>query len=127
MKFKLFVLACAAMFAVAFAPTAMAGSIVDTDSDLVPDVFDNCVTKANGPGGTEPGSFCLQADDTDNDGFGNICDPDFDQSNDIQFNDFLDLVGFLGLVDPLRDLDCDGSVQFSDFLILVPFIGSPPG
>jgi len=127
MKFRLFVLACVAVFAIGIAPTAMAGSIVDTDGDTAPDIFDNCATLLNAAGFSEPGVTCNDQEDVDLDGFGQICDPDFDQSGDVQFNDFLDLVAFLGTADALRDLDCDGSVQFADFLILVSFLGQPPG
>ena len=36
------------LFAIGFAMSATAGSIADGDSDLIPDVFDNCSTIANG-------------------------------------------------------------------------------
>ncbi len=44
---------------------------VDTDGDGVPDELDNCVLVYN-----PPPFDC----DTDQDGYGNLCDPDFDQN-----------------------------------------------
>ena len=61
MKLKLVLLA--SIFALGFAFTANAGSVTDTDGDLVPDQFDNCLSDANGP---NQGSNQI---DTDADGF----------------------------------------------------------
>lgn len=71
---------------------AMAGNnencIFDTDSDGVPDCADNCTLVAN----ASP-SDC----DTDLDGYGNVCDGDFDQGGTPKVN-ATDFTGFF-LVD----------------------------
>ena len=128
MKLKQFSMALVAIFAVGFAPMAMAGSIVDTDGDDVPDVFDNCTLLKNSVNAQEAGTpLCDSQRDTDDDGFGNRCDADFDQSGDVQLNDFLDIITFLGSADPDHDLDCDNTVQLSDFLLTIGFLGSAVG
>lgn len=127
MKFKMITTALAALLALGIAMSASAGSVVDTDGDGVPDGVDNCVTLANGPGGSEPGASCSAQEDADSDGFGNICDPDFDQSNTVGFGDFQLLLGAIGTADAVIDVDCSGAVGFSDFQRLLAFIGLPPG
>lgn len=128
MKLKQFSMALVAIFAVGFAPMAMAGSIVDTDADGVPDVFDNCTLLKNGPTAQEANSpGCDSQRDTNGDGFGNRCDADFNQSGDVQLDDFLDIITFLGGNDADHDLDCDDTVQLSDFLLTIGFLGSAVG
>jgi hypothetical protein len=62
-------IALLATLGLSFAATA--GTSVDTDGDGVYDVLDNCSQVMNAP----PSADC----DTDNDGYGNACDGDFDQ------------------------------------------------
>ena len=69
MKLKLVMLVSVFAFGLAF--SANAGSVTDTDGDLVPDQFDNCVTTDNGPGEDS------NQVDTDLDGYGNACDADY--------------------------------------------------
>lgn len=52
------------------AGTALA---IDTDGDLVDDLIDNCLLEPNGP------NELSNQVDTDLDGYGNACDPDFNQ------------------------------------------------
>lgn len=94
---------------------AFAGPSQDQDTDGVYDVLDNCLTVPNGP---------PQDCDTDNDGYGNMCDGDFDQDNftfagdfDIWFNDFstTSYDGGTG-----TDMDCDGYVFATDFDLWFP-------
>ena len=115
-------------------PSACA-AIPDTDGDGVFDDLDNCTLVAN-----------ADQRDTNGDGFGNACDPDFD--NDCVVTvctgianvfDFLDPecassntdVSLFGsafqTTDPDFDLDGNGNVNFADLAILVPFAGLPPG
>jgi len=82
--FKLILLT--GFIACGLAMTANAGSIADTDSDLIPDVFDNCLDEANGPGETSP------QNDTDQDGFGNACDADFNNNGVVDPADFAAVV-----------------------------------
>ena len=65
------------------APTAMAEgtpvlqSTGDADGDGILDEADNCITKKN-----------ADQRDTDGDGYGNICDPDFNNNNIVDPTDF---------------------------------------
>lgn len=111
------------LFAIGFAMSATAGSIIDTDGDLVPDVFDNCSTAANGP---TTANQCNQVD-TDSDGFGNTCDADFDQDGVVAGTDFTALLVTFGTADALTDLDCDGVVAGTDFTRLLVLFGTAPG
>ena len=89
---------------------------MDSDSDGVFDSQDNCRELSN-PAQLDP----------DADGFGNRCDPDF--NNDLIVN-FLDLQilseRFLS-ADVEADLNGDGSVDFIDFAIFSDFFLIPPG
>lgn len=88
----------------------------DGDSDGVPDSSDNCSLLAN------PDQI-----DTDNDGFGNRCDPDL--NNDLTV-DFVDL-GLIKAVffgsDPDADFDSSGSVDFVDLGVMKAFFFAAPG
>src|SRR5258706_1434949 len=61
--------------------TALAGVAADTDHDGIPDVLDKCTLDSRN---ATPPSTC----DTDCDGYGNVCDADFDQSFATNANDF---------------------------------------
>jgi hypothetical protein len=89
--------------------------LADTDADGVADNSDNCTAAAN-----------TNQRDTDGDGIGNACDPDF--NNDCIVN-FLDL-GYLKSVfltaDPDADGNGDGTVNFIDLgLLKLNFLGAP--
>jgi hypothetical protein len=112
------------LFAIGFAMSATAGSIDDTDLDMIPDVFDNC---SAAPNGAAPGGVCSNQIDSDGDGFGDACDADLDNDNVVAGSDFGILVGVFGTGDAVADLDCDGVVAGSDFGILVGVFGSAPG
>ena len=91
---------------------AFAGPSVDTDGDGVYDVLDNCVTVQN----ASPADC-----DTDNDGYGNRCDADFDEDNFVFPSDFTTFAadfsggGYDSGVG--TDMDCDGYVFPTDFTI----------
>jgi hypothetical protein len=59
---------------------ALAGPSADNDGDGVFDVLDNCSTRAN--------AAPLDCD-TDDDGYGNACDGDFDQTHTVNAVDFV--------------------------------------
>jgi hypothetical protein len=61
---------------------ASAGPAQDNDGDGVFNVLDNCSDVPNGPP-----SDC----DTDDDGYGNLCDGDFDNDQNTLANDFTDI------------------------------------
>jgi hypothetical protein len=88
---------------------AFAGPSEDTDGDGVYDALDNCLTVMN----AAPGDC-----DTDNDGYGNFCDGDFDQDNFVFPGDFTIWSADFGIGydgGPGTDMDCDGYVFPSDF------------
>lgn len=88
----------------------------DTDGDGVSDNADNCTLISNS-----------DQRDSNGDGFGNVCDPDFNQDNVVNFLDVNYYAQqFLGN-DPHADLNGDGVVGFLDFAILVNYFLLPPG
>ena len=121
MKIKLILLA--SLFAVGFAMSATAGSVADADSDGVPDVFDNCLNVANGMNETS------NQVDTDQDGFGNACDADYDNSgavNTVDFGPFLSAFG--AGAGAAQDHNGDGVVNTIDFgVFLSQFNQGVPG
>jgi hypothetical protein len=108
------------LIAASLAFVANAGSITDTDTDLIPDVFDNCSVVANGPAGQNQL-------DADADGFGNICDGDLDQDGVVAGTDFGLFVGLFGAANTAADFDGDGVVAGTDFSLFVSLFGSAPG
>ena len=98
----------------------------DTDADGVPDVQDNCLTVANGP--LLPDSGGNSQLDTDGDGFGNSCDPDFDNDGIVGPGDFSALKSGFGQTGlPELDLNGNGIVDPFDFSLLKSSFGTPPG
>jgi len=106
-----------AFFVIGFAYSASAGVAPDEDGDAIPDVLDKC--KMDSRNSVAP-STC----DTDCDGYGNVCDADFNQNgsvNPIDFSDFFIPV-FKGFASATHgeDMNCNGVVNpidFSDFFI----------
>jgi hypothetical protein len=92
---------------------AWAGIIRDTDSDLVPDVFDNCQLRPNGP--HDP----LNQTDGDADGFGTACDCDFTQDNFVLGDDLVSLFSAFNISSPVHDVDGDGFVLGGDFIYCI--------
>lgn len=119
MKLKLIMLV--SLIAFGFAATANAGNVADLDGDLVPDSFDNCDNEPNGP---NDGSNQV---DTDQDGYGNACDGDFDNDFGVQPSDFTLFLLDFGGTGTLTDLDGDGGVTPADFSIFLQSFGGSPG
>ena len=65
--------------------------------------------------------------DTDGDGYGNICDPDFDNSGVINASDLAYLKSHFFSTDPDADLDGSGFVNAADLAILKQMFFGPPG
>ncbi len=92
----------------------------DTDADTVPDSSDNCVVEFNST-----------QEDADQDGYGNICDADFDNDHTVGNSD----IPILGLTfsnsgSPSTretDLDVDGVTGIADVLLFRSFFGGAPG
>lgn len=78
----------------------------DLDGDGVPDPYDNCLEVHN------PSQI-----DTNRDGLGNACDPDYDQDGDVDVLDFaVFLPAFTGAApNPDADHDGDGLTTVTDF------------
>lgn len=94
----------------------------DIDNDGVPDASDNCLTVAN-----------TDQRDTDVDGFGNMCDADFDNNNSVNLSDFSVFRSVFGQPMPLSpeaenaDFNGDGVVNLTDFSRFRALFGLPPG
>lgn len=120
MKYNLIALACALLLAAGLSFTVAAGPQQDQDSDTVLDQVDNCVLVSNTTQG-----------DSDLDGFGNICDADFDQNNAAGVSDFTLLKSAFGGVAPTYnenvDMDCNNAVGVSDFTLLKSLFGTSYG
>lgn len=91
----------------------------DSDGDAKGDNSDNCTLQPN----------TLQRD-TDQDGYGNYCDPDFDNNLIVNAADLAYLKSRFFATDPNgihADLNGDGVVNAADLAILKSFFFKPPG
>lgn len=94
----------------------------DGDGDGLHDCIDNCTEAAN-----------TDQRDTNQDGYGNRCDPDVDNNGLVGLSDFNVLRLQFGKqngdtdFDPDVDFDGNGVVGLSDFNILRSLFGGPPG
>jgi hypothetical protein len=92
---------------------------LDSDYDGIQDTLDNCSIDVN-----------TAQDDTDADGYGNICDADYDNSGTVGFPDFGQFVGAFAGTDTEK---CHYEpipgciVGFPDFGAFVAMFGSSPG
>ncbi|MEM7083100.1 MAG: thrombospondin type 3 repeat-containing protein [Pseudomonadota bacterium] len=91
---------------------------VDTDGDGVDDSLDNCTLVAN-----------PDQRDSNGDGYGNICDPDFDNNGVVNFLDISGWVPFFNTAcgDVDQDINGDGGCNFGDFAVITQFFNQPPG
>jgi hypothetical protein len=116
----------AALCAAGLAIAAFAGPATDTDGDGVFDVVDNCLARKN-----PPPSDC----DTDNDGYGNYCDGDFNNDKAVNATDFTArfLPDFKAGTDKVpidgTDMNCNGVVSATDYIphFLPQFKQGKPG
>ena len=88
----------------------------DLDGDGIRNFVDNCVLTPN-----------IDQRDTNGDGYGNICDPDFDNSLTVDFSDLAFMKSKFFTSDPDADLDGNRTVDFADLAILKSMFFSPPG
>ena len=88
----------------------------DIDTDGVLDIDDNCPLVAN-----------ADQRDVDGDGYGSICDPDFNNDGVIGAADLAYLKANFFTNDPLADLDGNGSVSAGDLAILKRMYFDAPG
>ncbi len=87
-----------------------------TRYDRIPDDRDNCIEVANS-----------NQRDTDNDGFGNVCDPDLNGDLMVDFLDLGLLKSVFFTADEDADLNGDGSVDFLDLGLMKSQFFQPPG
>jgi hypothetical protein len=107
--------------------TASAGSVVDSDGDAVPDLFDNCRNTPNGPFGATGSCGTAVQLDSDGDGYGNPCDGDLDGSGLADGNDVLSLFGLLFGSNNAGDFDCTGLTDGNDVLTMFGLLYTVPG
>jgi probable HAF family extracellular repeat protein len=90
---------------------------VDGDGDLIPDISDNCILISN------PDQL-----DTDRDGYGNICDADFNNDGIVGPFDLSSFRAAYGKTTyPDQDLNGDGVVGPFDLSAFRSYYGKPPG
>lgn len=89
---------------------------IDSDSDGVSDVVDNCLFEAN-----------ISQIDSDGDGFGNHCDADFNNDCQINFSDLQAMKAFFFTSFPPFDLNGDGEVNFIDLARMSEMFFLAPG
>jgi hypothetical protein len=97
-------------------PMPAAAVAGDADGDGVPDASDNCTLVAN------PDQL-----DSDHDGFGNRCDPDYNQDEITNFSDLARMKSAFFKTDAAVDLTGDGLVNFADLTVMKRFLFEPPG
>ncbi|MBT8098114.1 MAG: hypothetical protein KJO82_00115, partial [Gammaproteobacteria bacterium] len=89
---------------------------LDIDDDGALDGSDNCLDIAN-----------PMQRDTDDDAYGNLCDPDLNNDGAVNFADLQLFKQRFFSDDPDADLNGDGIVNFTDLQITKAFIFGPPG
>jgi hypothetical protein len=123
MKYNLIALACAILLAAGLSLTVTAGPTEpDTDSDGVVDQHDNCPTQAN-----------AAQQDADLDGYGQICDANYDNIGKVTATDFATFKASYGLksgapgYDDQTNHDCIGKVTATDFATFKSMYGLKQG
>lgn len=107
----------AAILIAAAALLSQPASAADSDGDGVADEADSCLTVPNA-------DQC----DSDQDGYGNLCDCDYDQDEFCSGSDFNVFVDNFGdTTQMVTDQDCDFFTGGSDFNRFVASFGGPPG
>jgi hypothetical protein len=127
MKNGIIAIFCAILLSFGAAMTASAGSVVDSDGDAVPDLFDNCRNTDNGPFAAVGACGTAEQLDSDGDGYGNPCDGDLDQSGLTNGVDFTAMFGLLFGSNNAGDLDCTGLTNGVDFTAMFALLFTVPG
>ncbi len=92
------------------------------DCDMVPAASDNCLEIPNGP--AQPHPQC----DTDQDGYGNVCDPDVNNDGVVNVADYVDIDNnIFGTTPPGADTNCDGVINVGDYPLVDNNIFGTPG
>jgi hypothetical protein len=96
--------------------TDATNAALDADNDGISDILDICTNVAN-----------ADQTDTDSDGYGNACDPDFDQNGVVDSTDLSTLKSALRTSAPDQDLNGNGVVDSTDYSIAKSYLRKPPG
>jgi len=97
----------------------------DFDADGVPDANDNCMDVPNGPLIPDAGGASQR--DANGDGYGNICDPDLNNTGLVTATDYIILRNALNTANAVADLNGSGLVTSADYIILRNMLNRPPG
>jgi subtilisin family serine protease len=99
----------------------------DLESDGRGNVCDNCTRAKNGPSAPDAGGFIQR--DTNLDGYGNMCDPDYNNDGIVDASDLAIFNAALLSPTYTPDVDADGDVAIgqSDYRVLRSHYGGPPG
>ncbi len=106
-------LGSAPLWTAPFWAVSAALALSDADGDLVPDAFDNCSVIPNGP------NEASNQVDSDLDGYGNACDPDYNDDFQITTLDYGVLVEALTEPGGEADHDGNGVVTITDFAVFL--------
>lgn len=88
----------------------------DSDNDGITDDVDNCIQTPNS-----------NQRDSNNDGFGNLCDADLDNNGFVNFADLSLFKAAFGSNDADADFDGNGFVNFADLAMFKAMFGQQPG
>ena len=128
--------ASAAIFAAAMlllSASTSTGQGADTDLDGVPDDVDNCTLHPNGPllGPIDVSNpYYVPQLDSDEDGYGNACDWDFNNDGAGGLDDTTRLFNSISSANPADaelDMNCDGAPGLDDLVWKLVNIAQPPG
>ena len=97
----------------------------DQDGDGYADAMDNCINQPNGK--INPNFGLLAQSDSDQDGYGDVCDGDLDNNGIVNFGDINIILGLLDGNGPLADFDNNGVVNFGDINLMFGMLDKPPG
>jgi subtilisin family serine protease len=107
------------------ADVALAALTQDADGDGIGNLLDNCTLVANGLANTFAAG--PSQNDTDADGYGNICDADLNDDLAVNFDDLVLFKAAFNTADQDADFDGSGSVNFSDLVIFKALFNKAPG
>ena len=95
---------------------SLGGTVGDVDGDSIQDAQDSCIDMPN-----------MGQRDTDTDGYGNYCDPDFDNDQVVNAADLAYFKTNFFSSDPDADLNGDGIVNAADLAIFKRMFFKAPG
>ncbi len=100
-----------------FYPVISLGATGDSDADGIPDNQDNCINQIN-----------ADQRDSNGDGYGSLCDPDFNDNGIVDPSDASIVKSLLGsTTSPDQDLNGNGIVDPGDLSLFKSYFGQPPG